>query len=142
MDGGCPARLGAGPNQPASRIQICGDVVRNRQSSRTVSAVILGSPSRGSQVRFALELPSMLASGDLRSLLKRMRDAAEVKSGPLHSRVSRRGASPYFIRLYLLNAVTTRSPGKPKTRMPSAPVIVCAASIALTTASSVASIVA
>jgi hypothetical protein len=48
----------------------------------------------------------------------------------------------YFIRLYFLNAATTRSPGKPKTRMPSAPVIVCAASIALTPASSVASIVA
>src|SRR5262249_29504547 len=44
----------------------------------------------------------------------------------------------YFIRLYFFNTSTTRSPGKPKTRMPSAPVIVRAESIALTTASSVA----
>ena len=48
----------------------------------------------------------------------------------------------HFIRLYFFNAATTRSPGRPNNRMPSAPVIVGAASIALTTASSVASMVA
>jgi len=48
----------------------------------------------------------------------------------------------YFIRLYFFNAATTRSPGKPNSLMPSTPVIVSAASIAFTTASSVASIVA
>ena len=93
------------------------------------------------------------------SIFKNVADGGEILCAPIvrpsgcHSSCSARQRAYfrnssmallplYFMRLYFFSAATTRSPGKPNTRIPSAPVIVCAASIALTTASSVASIVA
>jgi hypothetical protein len=62
----------------------------------------------------------------------------------VRGRVTRDGnvsADPDFIGPYFFSAATTLSPGNPNARTPFTPVIVSAASIALTTASSVASIV-
>ena len=85
-------------------------------------------------------------------VLDRQRTSPVTRTGQARDRQNRENGGTaflsvrrhrdHFIRLYFFNAETTRSPGRPNKRMPSAPVIVCAASIALTTASSVASIVA